>query len=112
MSMTTKKDASRLLAIIAALALCLGLAFAVTGCSSGGESSGGDAEQKTAAEATAETVEFTDDLGRTVELPAKIERIAPSWSPDRQPGAAHHGARSDRLGLGNRPVRSRAEILR
>lgn len=47
MSMTTKKDASRLLAIIAALTLCLGLAFAVTGCSSGGESSGGDAEQKT-----------------------------------------------------------------
>ena len=84
MSMTTKKDASRLLAIIAALTLCLGLAFAVTGCSSGGESSGGDAEQKTTAKATAETVEFTDDLGRTVELPAKIERIAPSGSTANQ----------------------------
>ena len=84
MGMTTKKDASRLLAIIAALTLCLGLAFAVTGCSSGGESSGGDAEQKTTAEATAETVEFTDDLGRTVELPAKIERIAPSGSTANQ----------------------------
>ncbi len=76
MSTTSMKGAARLLAILAALALAGGLALATTGCSGGQESGGGEVAQEQ--EAAAETIEFTDDAGRTVEVPAQIDRIAPS----------------------------------
>lgn len=77
MSTTSKKRHTKLLAILVAMALCLGLAFGAAGCSSSnGDSSGGTSEP--ASEASTETVQFTDDAGRTVEVPATIDRIAPS----------------------------------
>lgn len=77
MSTLSKKRHAKLLAVLAAMALCLGLAFSAVGCSSSnGDSSGGTSEP--ASEASTETVQFTDDAGRTVEVPATIDRIAPS----------------------------------
>lgn len=72
---TRSKKLSWLFAVCAAIALALGLAFAVTGCSSGG----GESDQAASTDtASAETREFTDSAGRTVEVPVNIERIAPS----------------------------------
>lgn len=72
---TRSKKLSWLLAVCAAIALALGLAFAVTGCSSGG----GESDQAASTDtASTETREFTDSAGRTVEVPVNIERIAPS----------------------------------
>ena len=77
MSTISKKRHAKLLAVLAAMALCLGLAFSAVGCSSSnGDSSGATSEP--ASEASTETVQFTDDAGRTVEVPATIDRIAPS----------------------------------
>lgn len=84
MHQTIKKSFSGLLATLAALALCLGIAFAATGCSSNDEASSGGTVQGSSDAAASETVEFTDDLGRTVELPAQIDRIAPSGSTANQ----------------------------
>lgn len=62
-------------------ALCLGLAFALNGCSqapsqNAPESADGAAQTDQAAQN--ETRTFTDSAGRTVEVPAKIDRIAPA----------------------------------
>lgn len=40
-----------------------------------------DADADAEAEAESGTITFTDDLGRTVELPAQIDKICPSASP-------------------------------
>lgn len=76
-----KKSAARIASVLAALTLCLGMAFAVTGCSSGGGSEEGSQQSSGQTEATSQasdTREFTDSAGRTVEVPAVIDRIAPS----------------------------------
>ena len=70
---------ARLVRLLAACALCLGLAFAFAGCSSGGNGStsgGGDAKSDQAAVDATRT--FTDSAGRTVEVPAQLDRIAPA----------------------------------
>lgn len=70
---------SKLFAVFAVIALALGLAFAATGCSSGDGGSEGVSDQAASTDtASAETREFTDSAGRTVEVPVDIERIAPS----------------------------------
>ncbi len=76
MSLSTKK-LGKLFAACAALTLALGLVFAVSACSSGGDTSTEDQTEATET-ASAETREFTDSAGRTVEIPVNIERIAPS----------------------------------
>ena len=73
-----KKSAARVASVLAALTLCLGMAFAVTGCSSGGGSDEGSQQSSEQTAATSETREFTDSAGRTVEVPTVIDRIAPS----------------------------------
>lgn len=76
-----KKSAARIASVLAVLALCLGMAFAATGCSSGGGSDEGSQQSSEQTEATSQasdTREFTDSAGRTVEVPAVIDRIAPS----------------------------------
>lgn len=73
-----KKSVARVASVLAALTLCLGMAFAVTGCSSGGGSDEGSQQSSGQTAATSETREFTDSAGRTVEVPAVIDRIAPS----------------------------------
>ena len=70
---------ARLVRLLAACALCLGLAFAFAGCSSGGNGStsgGGDAKSDQAAVDATRT--FTNSAGRTVEVPAQLDRIAPA----------------------------------
>lgn len=82
MGTTFKKSTAKIAAVLAAALLCLGVAFAFTGCSS---SDGAPSASSSASEAaSSETREFTDDLGRTVELPAQIDRIAPSGSTANQ----------------------------
>lgn len=82
MGTTFKKSTTKIAAVLAAALLCLGVAFAFTGCSS---SDGASSASSSASEAaSSETREFTDDLGRTVELPAQIDRIAPSGSTANQ----------------------------
>ena len=82
MGTTFKKSTAKIAAVLAAALLCLGVAFAFTGCSS---SDGVSSASSSASEAaSSETREFTDDLGRTVELPAQIDRIAPSGSTANQ----------------------------
>ena len=82
MGTTFKKSTAKIAAVLAAALLCLGVAFAFTGCSS---SDGASPASSSASEAaSSETREFTDDLGRTVELPAQIDRIAPSGSTANQ----------------------------
>ena len=74
MSATTKKRASRFFAVVAAAALCLGIMGLVSGCSSSNEASSASSSAAT----QNETRTFTDSLGREVELPTQIDRIAPS----------------------------------
>ncbi len=74
MSATTKKRVSRFFAVVAAAALCLGIMGLVSGCSSSNEAS----SASNSAATQNETRTFTDSLGREVELPAQIDRIAPS----------------------------------
>ena len=82
MGTTFKKSTAKIAAVLAAALLCLSVAFAFTGCSS---SDGASSASSSATEAaSSETREFTDDLGRTVELPAQIDRIAPSGSTANQ----------------------------
>ena len=82
MGTTFKKSTAKIAAVLAAALLCLGVAFAFTGCST---SDGASSASSSASEAaSSETREFTDDLGRTVELPAQIDRIAPSGSTANQ----------------------------
>ena len=82
MGTTFKTSTAKIAAVLAAALLCLGVAFAFTGCST---SDGASSASSSASEAaSSETREFTDDLGRTVELPAQIDRIAPSGSTANQ----------------------------
>lgn len=74
MSATTKKRASRFFAVVATAALCLGIMGLVSGCSSSNEASSASSSAAT----QNETRTFTDSLGREVELPEQIDRIAPS----------------------------------
>ena len=61
---------------IAATAMALVLAFSLAGCS-GGQKESSDQKSDAQAEAPA-TRTFTDSLGREVELPAQIDRVAAS----------------------------------
>lgn len=103
----------RIAALTGALALSACLAFGLAGCA-GNEGDGtGEAaappaseqEANTDAEAAAGeaeggTITFTDDLGRTVELPAQIDKICPSgftaqqvlltMAPDKMVGLAQN----------------------
>lgn len=71
-----KKRTKRLVAAVAAAALCLGMASVIAGCSS--SDNGSSTASSSSAAAENETRTFTDSLGREVELPAQIDRIAPS----------------------------------
>ncbi|MDO4291198.1 MAG: ABC transporter substrate-binding protein [Eggerthellaceae bacterium] len=73
MAITRKK----LAALLAAAALCCGMALAVTGCSSGEGGSASSSAASSAAEQSG-TRTFTDSLGREVEVPATLDKIAPS----------------------------------
>lgn len=74
MSAIMKSRASKFFAVVAAAALCLGVMGLVSGCSSSNEASSASSSAAT----QNETRTFTDSLGREVELPAQIDRIAPS----------------------------------
>lgn len=76
-TITTKKSA-KLVAAFAAAALCASMAFVAVGCSSSDNSSSAASSASSSAAEQTQTRTFTDDAGRTVELPATIERIAPS----------------------------------
>lgn len=79
---------SRLAAIACAAALCFGLAGALGGCSSAEGSASDVAGGKNAAEqsqdAQAATRTFADSAGREVEVPAQVEKIAPSGHTAQQ----------------------------
>ena len=60
-----------------AAALCLGLTLPMAGCGSDGAKSE-DAPAAQSAKDEAATRTFTDSVGRTVEIPAQIDRVAPS----------------------------------
>lgn len=76
---TTIKKKVRLAALLAAAALAASMAFALVGCS-GSDAPASSASSASGASSAAEasTRTFTDSAGREVELPATIERIAPS----------------------------------
>lgn len=73
---TTRTKFAKLGLMACAAALCLCAAFAIVGCSTNSEEATESTPEATATQS--ETRQFTDSLGRTVELPATIERIAPS----------------------------------
>ena len=106
---TLRNKGRALASATATLALAGCLAFALAGCSSSDGADGSDApatpavEQEVDADAEAAadaagTITFTDDLGRTVELPAQIDKICPSgftaqqvlltMAPDKMVGLA------------------------
>lgn len=69
--------------LVAACTLCVGLALALGGCASGGSTesaAAGDTPKTDQANQvdTATTRTFTDSAGRTVEVPAQVDRIAPA----------------------------------
>lgn len=86
--MITKKEKACFLATLCAVFLCVGLVLVASGCSNNSASSGGAGQSgREAAEnesAESDTRTFTDSLGRTVELPAQIDRIAPSGHTAQQ----------------------------
>ncbi len=81
---TLRRKGRSIVMAAATVALSGCLALALAGCSGNDASSSNDsqntpAEQQQPAEPAApETISFTDDLGRTVELPAQIDAICPS----------------------------------
>lgn len=105
------RNKRRIAALTGALALAACLALGLAGCA-GNEGDGtgeaaapateqeanADADAQAAAEAESGTITFTDDLGRTVELPAQIDKICPSgftaqqvlltMAPDKMVGLA------------------------
>ena len=103
------RNKRRIAALAGALALSACLALGLAGCA-GNEGDGTDepaapateqeanADAEAAAEAESGTITFTDDLGRTVELPAQIDKICPSgftaqqvlltMAPDKMVGLA------------------------
>ena len=82
----TKRRKTAALLSTACLALCLVAALALAACSSSGStssrassgsaSSASSASASASAASQASTIEFTDSAGRTVEVPANIERVA------------------------------------
>lgn len=77
---TTTRSARWTARLAAVCLLCLGLAFALGGCAQQEQkaaSSEGDAAQSEQA-VQSETRTFTDSAGRTVEVPAQIDSIAPA----------------------------------
>lgn len=111
MSTILNKRMAKVLAVLAAALLCMGIAFGATGCSSGdsGSSASSSASSDTA---TSETIQFTDDAGRTVEVPAQIDRIAPSghtanqvlltMAPEKMVGLSQELSESQRKYLGSK----------
>ena len=103
------RNKRRIAALTGALALSACLALGLAGCA-GNEGDGtseaatpateqeANADAEAAAEAESGTITFTDDLGRTVELPAQIDKICPSgftaqqvlltMAPDKMVGLA------------------------
>ncbi|WP_172136990.1 ABC transporter substrate-binding protein [Adlercreutzia sp. ZJ473] len=75
---TTTKKRTRLIAAFAAAALAASLALVLAGCASNAAPASSASSSASSAAAEAQTRTFTDSAGRTVELPATIERIAPS----------------------------------
>ncbi len=74
---TTKtKKAPWTARLLIACVLCLGLAFVASGCAQQAPSADEGAKQDQSAQN--ETRTFTDSAGRTVEVPAQIDRIAPA----------------------------------
>lgn len=67
---------------ICAATLCLGAGGMLAGCAGNAQQDSSSASQQQAAQS--ETRVFTDSLGRQVEVPATIERIAPSGSISQQ----------------------------
>lgn len=70
---------------VTCVALCCAVVLALAGCgssgatsskASGSQASSGTASSTSASSAASGTVSFTDSAGRTVELPANIERVA------------------------------------
>lgn len=103
------RNKRRIAALTGALALSACLAFGLAGCAGNkGDGTGeaaapaseqeANADAEAAAEAESGTITFTDDLGRTVELPAQIDKICPSgftaqqvlltMAPDKMVGLA------------------------
>ena len=99
----------RIAALIGTLALTACLALGLAGCAGNGNDAanepavpateqGANADAQAAADAESGTITFTDDLGRTVELPAQIDKICPSgftaqqvlltMAPDKMVGLA------------------------
>ncbi len=72
----------RLVAAVCACALCLGLAGMLAGCSSGASEDTQSTDQSASEQSS--TVTFTDSAGREVEVPAQIDRIAPSGHTAQQ----------------------------
>lgn len=77
MEKTKKGWRTRLLAVACAAVLSLGAVAALAGCQ-GSTGTGGDGGEQTQQATEATTRTFTDSLGREVEIPAQLERIAPS----------------------------------
>lgn len=85
------RNKRRIAALAGALALSTCLALGLAGCANS-EGNGAaeptapateqeaNADAQAAAEAESGAITFTDDLGRTVELPAQIDKICPSAS--------------------------------
>lgn len=103
------RNKRRMAALAGALALSACLAFGLAGCANSESNDTAEpaapateqeagADVEAAAEATDGTITFTDDLGRTVELPAQIDKICPSgftaqqvlltMAPDKMAGLA------------------------
>ena len=84
MKKSTASNGRRKLTAVALFALCLAVVLGIAGCGSSASSSAtsSSASVSTAsasgssASASSETVQFTDSAGRTVEVPAKIDRVA------------------------------------
>ena len=77
----------RAVAAACAVALCCGLAGALAGCGGGGgtqASSQRDSAGEAAQTDQAATRLFTDSAGRQVEVPAQIDKIAPSGHTAQQ----------------------------
>ena len=84
--MLNMRNRSRaLITTAAALALAASMAFGLIGCANEAEQPAETetveevvVQEEPAAEPASDTITFTDDLGRTVELPANITAICPS----------------------------------